>query len=443
MESNSLEWRTHAGPAGRLARPSREAVAHGALGALVASGLVVALGLAGARPPLAPYNNPGRPGWLGGPLADLVPGLGHLAFVALLVLMAVLYVAVLARADAVGARWGIGAVVALHVVYTVAPPLVQTDIFGYLMYGRLGVIHDLVPYLHVANEVPGDPVRDYVGWPHFPSPYGPVFTLVSYGLAALPLAVGAWALKAGIGAASVACVALTWSCARRLGMPALPAALFVGLNPLLLIWGVGAAHNDLLMLALMLAGLRLALAGRTGLGAAAVVSAAAVKATSGLLLPFLVIGASASRRRWALAGAGATVVVLVAASVAAFGLDGVGGYLGTLYAQQQLVSGHSVPNDAFRVFGLEGLPKALKPVFGLVFLGALGLIVHRAVRGADWITSAGWATLALLLTMTFLMPWYLVWLLPLAALGRSTRLRSATLALMGFMVVARGIVLLT
>ncbi len=177
--------------------------------------------------------------------------------------------------------------------------------------------------------------------------------------------------------------------------------------------------------------------------AAAVVSAAAVKATSGLLLPFLVMGAAASRRWWAVTGAVATVVVLAAISVAVFGVGGVGGYLETLYAQQQLVSGHSVPNDAFRVFGREGLPKALKPLFSLLFLGVLGLLLHRALKGADWIASAGWATLALLLSMTFLMPWYLVWLLPLAALGRSARLRGATLALMGFMVMSRGIVLLT
>ncbi len=79
----------------------------------------------------------------------------------------------------------------------------------------------------------------------------------------------------------------------------------------------------------------------------------------------------------------------------------------------------------------------------MVFALIVAVLLRRAWRGADWLTCAGWATLALLLTMTFLMPWYIVWLLPLAALGESGGLRRATLATMVFLAVARGIVLLT
>jgi len=422
------------------ARPSREAVTLGALGALVVCGVLAALGLSASRPPLAPYNVPGRPGWLGGPLADLVPGLGPAPFVALLVAMTALYLVVVARSDAVSARWGLAAVVLLHVVYAVAPPLVQTDVFGYLMYGRLGVVHHLVPYLHVPNEVPEDLARGYMGWPHFPSPYGPVFTLGSYALATVEMPLGVWLLKGTLGAAGLACVGLTWSCARRLGAAPGPAALFVGLNPLLVIWGIGAAHNDLLMLALMLAGVRVALAERPALGAGLVVAAAAVKASSGLVLPFMALRGHRPSR--VLAGAVGAVALLGAVAVAAFGAEGVGGYLGALAAQQQLVSGHSVPNDLFRAAGADGMPDALKPLFSAIFGIALVGLLLRTARGGDWITGAGWATLALLLTMTFLMPWYLVWLLPLAALGQSRALHRATLVLMCFMVLTRGIVLL-
>jgi hypothetical protein len=41
------------------------------------------------------------------------------------------------------------------------------------------------------------------------------------------------------------------------------------------------------------------------------------------------------------------------------------------------------------------------------------------------------------------MPWYVVWLLPLAALADTDRLRWATLAVTAFLVAGRGIVLLT
>ena len=62
--------------------------------------------------------------------------------------------------------------------------------------------------------------------------------------------------------ASLGCVALVWACATRLGRPALPATLFFGLNPVLLAYAVGGAHNDLLMLVAALGGIYLLLGGR-------------------------------------------------------------------------------------------------------------------------------------------------------------------------------------
>ena len=49
-------------------------------------------------------------------------------------------------------------------------------------------------------------------------------------------------------------------------------------------------------------------------------------------------------------------------------------------------------------------------------------MLARAWRGADPIAAAGWAFAALLASIASLAPWYLVWLLPFAALGRSRAL---------------------
>jgi hypothetical protein len=49
-------------------------------------------------------------------------------------------------------------------------------------------------------------------------------------------------------------------------------------------------------------------------------------------------------------------------------------------------------------------------------------------RGHEAIGAAGWAFLALLVSIASLAPWYLVWLLPLAAVGRSRALQAAALA---------------
>ena len=55
-------------------------------------------------------------------------------------------------------------------------------------------------------------------------------------------------------------------------------------------------------------------------------------------------------------------------------------------------------------------------------------------RRRDWLAGAGWATLALIVSLAWLVPWYVIWLLPLAALGTSVRLRQAALALTVFLV---------
>ncbi len=55
-------------------------------------------------------------------------------------------------------------------------------------------------------------------------------------------------------------------------------------------------------------------------------------------------------------------------------------------------------------------------------------------RRRDWLSAAGWATVALIASLAWLMPWYVVWVLPLAALGTSVRLRRVSLVLTVFLV---------
>jgi hypothetical protein len=57
------------------------------------------------------------------------------------------------------------------------------------------------------------------------------------------------------------------------------------------------------------------------------------------------------------------------------------------------------------------------------------LRVHR--HRLDWIAGAGWATLAMLATASSLLPWYVAWLLPLAAIGGDARLYRAAITFTG------------
>jgi hypothetical protein len=60
-----------------------------------------------------------------------------------------------------------------------------------------------------------------------------------------------------------------------------------------------------------------------------------------------------------------------------------------------------------------------------------------AARDGGWAAGLGCATLALLLSVTWLMPWYTAWLLPFAAVGESRRLRDAALLLTVLLIVIR------
>src|SRR5206468_11630051 len=119
------------------------------------------------------------------------------------------------------------------------------------------------------------------------SPYGPLFTVISYPLALMSLASAYWTLKIGTVLASLAFIALVWKCARLLGRDPRFAVLFVAANPIYLMYAVAGFHNDFFMLIPSTAAIALLLARRERAAGAALMVAVAVKFTAGLLLPFL------------------------------------------------------------------------------------------------------------------------------------------------------------
>lgn len=427
-----------AGAPGHGTRRS-EVVANAALVGVVLSGLVIALGAASA-PSFLIYGNPSVPpvpSWLRTPLAGLGAAPGEDLFSLIVLLMFGSYLAVVRTADALRPSTALSAVVLLHAALLLAPPILSGDAFSYLAYARLYAVHGLNPYWHAAEDAPGDPLLPYVGIPEIESPYGPLFTLLTLALVPLGPALGMWALKALAVAAGIGCTALTWSCARRLGRAPLPPTLFVALNPLFLVYGVGGAHNDMVMAVVMLAGVRASLGGgaRAGpLGAAGVVSAAATKATAGLVLPFAIL--AARRRLLALVAALATTAVLGLIALLAFG-TGLLGYLDVLARQGRSVSTYSIWLDLARLGGWETVPPGMKLALGLTFAAVLLTTLVQTARGGDWIAGAGWAVLALLVLTTWLLPWYVALLLPMAALAPSGRLRTATLAFCALLLLTR------
>lgn len=406
-----------------------------ALLGLVVSGALICLEAAASKTTLIPASRGEYPDWLAGPLPGIGGGLSEPRFCVLILVMCGCYLAVLALAGAVRPAWAIGAVVALHVLFVLGPPLLSADVFGYIDWARLGAVHGLDPYSHGAPDAPNDPAFGFMTWSSdLPSPYGPTFTLFTYAIAPLSLGASLWILKGAAGLASLGCLALVWACARRLGRSPVAAILFVGLNPLLLVFEVGGAHNDMYFMLLVLGALYLSLRARESLASGAIVAAASVKASAGLLLPFTIL---ASRdRRAAIKGAAIALLGFAVVVVIGFGENALG-FLRTIASQQETVALLSVPNTLSRWLGFGEMPGAFRVIAVAIFLATLAWMLVRTARERDWLVPAGWTTFTLLATSAWLLPWYAVWLLPLAALGDDRRLRLATLALCAFMIGTR------
>jgi hypothetical protein len=103
--------------------------------------------------------------------------------------------------------------------------------------------------------------------------------------------------------------------------------------------------------------------------------------------------------------------------------------LGLLSSNQGRSSRLSFPYLVSELVGNRGV---VRGVFGVAFAAVAGWTLWRTWRGDDAIRMAAWATLAILLASAWLVPWYLLWLLPLAALAADRRLAVATVALSGW-----------
>ncbi len=416
--------------ADRPAEPSgggRAAAAVGlaALAAIVGGSVYLAVGAAGGSY-LLELPTSVRPGWISGPLGYLA---GHGNWlqpaqlsVGLIVLL-VGYLLALACAGSISTRAALVAVVAANLAFTLGPTIVSTDVFGYIAYGRELALHGLDPYVSPPLALGHDSILRFVYWKHQPSPYGPLFSFASAALGFTSGAVALWAYKLAAGAASVAIAFAVASLARERGVDPARAAILVGLNPAVLFYAVSGAHNDLAAICLVVIGLVLVLRGREGWGAGAAVAGAAVKLTVGLALPFLIL--AARHRGRAVRGASIVIILLGLPTLVLFGSHFFD-QLHRIATDPLFDTLFSGPDRLAAALGTHITPAIRTLCTGAAALVALGALA-AVLRGADPITAAGWAFLALIFSIASFAPWYLVWLLPFAALSRSRPLRVATL----------------
>ena len=289
------------------------------------------------------------------------------------------------------------------------PLLLSTDAWTYWSYGRIAAVHHESPYTMPPSAFPHDPSLPYVGeaWENTTSVYGPGFTLASEPLA---LAAGssanaaAWTYKV-LGAAALLTAALL---AARLSRRPAFALVLVGWNPAMALDFAGGGHNDAWMAALVVAALALAASGRRQLAGAAWAIACLIKWIPILFLPLRALEARATGRPVRHLGFAITAAVLIVVSTVAYGLSWLGA-AAPLLKHAQLGSRFSL---AHRLAHL-GIP------YGVAF----GLCVVALVVGYAWLlreahrgrARLGLAACLFLLVTPYLVAWYVVWALPLAA----------------------------
>jgi hypothetical protein len=403
---------------------------------IVAGAAEIVLDAAVGHTPMVPAQ-PAFDSWLAG----FGQSLGYTVFLPTLLVTTVAYGGLIllarGRSTAVSKRWAIGLVAVLQLIVFAGPVLLATDLFTNVAYAHEAV-HGVNPYVHGPSALPGYPGFPYVSpdWINWASPYGPLFTLITIPAGLVGLDTGIWILKLEALLASAATLALTWRCARQRGFDPVLAIIVVGLNPLYVLYALGGAHNDLIMMALMMLGVTLSITTassvrREASGAAAIVAGALVKATLGVMLPFLIV----SKRRLApIAGALAALAAGLVIGYAAFGTAGINLVAG-LNREGHLVSSYSFASQLAHLFGKAGV----YPIDHKLLTGGLVVVLvyllWRTWRGYDWVTASGWGLLGIAVSTTWLMPWYTIWPLPLAVISRDRRLLIATLAIQAIWIV--------
>lgn len=336
--------------------------------------------------------------------------------------------------------------VAWTVPMLVVAPLFSRDIFSYAAQGEM-MSRNLNPYHYgpfslgaVEYVNPVDPL-----WGNTPAPYGPLFLMVA-GFFARITFHNHMASLVLLRLLAVAGVALIAYALPKLGKAEGrdPGMVFVlgALNPLVVLTFVAGAHNDAIMVGLLVLGLTVAKRGRPTLGIVLCALAAAIKVPAGLGVLYIAWeqlgpGLPWRQRVRPIARAGAITAAIFAALSA---LSGLGwGWIGNL-ATPGTVRSWVAPATGIGM-GITGLLNAV----GLEVAQSSVLSVTRLLGLLGAITVGAWCLwrserlgstkaigitlLAFVVLGPVVQPWYLTWGVVVLAAVATGRLLYAVVVL--------------
>ena len=202
------------------------------------------------------YATPGIDlGKLGG--YSVEAGWGFLAAMGLLFAVYALAYRRSASPDAAPLGWIVGGGLLFAVTAAAVYPIGAGDVFDNIFYGHMAAHYGANPLLTAPDAYPNDPLYHHVAWYWWPIPYGPVWAGVDALLSRLTggdLLAGLLAFKALNVGLYAACLGLIASLLRRMRPGYLAAGLVLfAWNPLVILEGMASVHNDLALMALLLA----------------------------------------------------------------------------------------------------------------------------------------------------------------------------------------------
>ena len=290
-----------------------------------------------------------------------------------------------------------------YLLSVVALPNVNTDLFNYMVNGRLTAVYQQNPYFTAADAYPDDPIYPYASRNYTANPEDklPVWTLLNVLLAWLagddPV-TNLFVYRSALLLFNLANVGLIATILRRGWPEHLLAGLVVyAWNPIVMLFGQG--KTDVVMVFWLLLGVWLWQNGRFLLAPLSLMASVLVKLITAPLLLVYLLGELRTERRWYWVGVGLTAVVVAALAY------------WQLSAVQQLVAWYVAilwaKDEPFgSVLAQGGL---------LLLVGGIGLFYAtdftKALHGWGWIL-----VYFALFMARFSFSWYLLTLIAVSAL---------------------------
>ncbi|MCL4552727.1 MAG: hypothetical protein M1305_04140, partial [Candidatus Marsarchaeota archaeon] len=319
------------------------------------------------------------------------------------------------------------------------PVLFSHDLFSYIIYGRIFSVYQNNPYTTVPIEVATDPFIKFVDWKGVPSVYGPVWTIFSVILTTIGganVSLQVLAFKSGAIALHLANVFLVWQMLSKLN-PRWRATgtLLYAWNPLTAIEFAGNGHNDVMMLFFVFLSVYAYVNNRKYLGLAFLTLSVLTKFITVLLLPMYILlllrkEADNRSRGWLLVRSAVIIGVLFfglwlpfwAGFSTVFALKSAPALSEYVNSLPQVVfwGVRSLLQFVFQISDLEAYSTGdLIVRYGSeIFFGIFMIRMLVDTRTYDHMLSNWFKALFVYLVFigTWFWPWYVTWLVALAAL---------------------------